>query len=96
MPAGAQSINCLLYRVPFVIQFLFKRPQVDIYLDLVFALEVTWHSPRVPADAASAIGEFAGGKNLSSLVNDLYIRGSKLPSVLGYSDAVLLTCLAND
>jgi len=83
LPAGAQSINCLLYRVPFVIRFPLKGPQVDINLDLVFALEVAWHSPRVPADAASAIGEFAGGKNLSRLVNNLYGRSSKLLAVLG-------------
>lgn len=96
MPAGAQSINCLLYRVPSVIRFLLKGPQVDIYLHLVFALEVAWHSPRVPADAASAIGEFAGGKNLSRLVDNLHSGGSKLVAILSYPDAVLLACLAND
>ena len=96
MPAGAQSVTCLLYRVPFVIQFLFKGPQVDIYLDLVFAFEIVWHSPRVPADAASAIGEFTGGKNLSRLINNLHGRGGKLLGVLSYPGAVLFACLAND
>ena len=97
MPAGAQSTNCSSYRVPFVIQLPFKRPQVHIYLHLVFALEVAWHSPRVPADAASAKGEFAGGKDFSRLVNNLHSGGSKLLAVLGYlPDAVLLACLADD
>jgi len=73
-----------------------KRPQVNIYLHLVFALEVVWHSPRVPADAASAIGEFTGGKNLSRLINNLHSRSSKLLGVLSCPYAVLFACLAND
>jgi hypothetical protein len=36
----------------------FKGPQVHLDLHLELALEVRWHSPRVPAGATSAILEF--------------------------------------
>ncbi len=49
----------------------FKRPQVNIHLHVVFALEIPWYPPRVPAGAASAIFEYAGVKNFAGLIDNL-------------------------
>ena len=49
----------LLYQVPGFLLINFKRPKIHIYLDLVLAFEILWHSPRVPAYTASAILEVA-------------------------------------
>ena len=60
----------LLYQVPGFLLVDFKRPGIHIYLYKVLAFEILWHSPRVPAYAASAILEFAGGKFLAGLVDN--------------------------
>jgi hypothetical protein len=65
MPAGAHGNGSLLYQVPGLLLFDLKGPQVCIDPDLELALEPIWHSPRVPADATSAIGELARGQDLS-------------------------------
>ena len=80
-----------LYQVPGFILDCFKRPQIDIHLHLVLALEILWHSPRVPASAASAIGELAHGKYAAILVDNLHCRCSGPLVVLRYHIAVMLT-----
>ena len=65
MPAGAHGKWSSLYQVPGLLLFDLKGPQVCLDPDLVFALEPIWHSPRVPAYTASAIGELARGQDLS-------------------------------
>ena len=86
----------LLYQVPGFILYRFKRPQVDIHLHLVLALEIPWHSPRVPADAASAILESARGKYVSCLIYNFQFWRGKSLSVLRYLGTIVHTCLAND
>jgi len=60
----------LLYQVPGFLLLDFKRPEIHVYLHLVLAFEILWHSPRVPADAASAILEFARGEFLAGFVDN--------------------------
>ncbi len=87
----------LLYQVPGLLLFCcFKRPEVGIYLHLVLAFEVGWHSPRVPAGAASPILEVAGGKHRSGFIDNLHLRCRDTLLVLCYHVAVLLACLADD
>ena len=81
----------LPYYVPGLVLFYFKRPQVNIHQYLVLALEVLWYPPRVPAGAASAILEFAGGKHVSRLIDNFQFwrrASSRIP--------VVLTCLADN
>jgi len=65
MPADAHGNGSSLYQVPGLLLFDLKGSQVCLDPDLIFALETIWHSPRVPAYAASAIGELARGQDLS-------------------------------
>jgi hypothetical protein len=81
------------YRLPGILEFLFKRPQVNIHLHLVLAFEITWHSPRVPAGAASAILEFARGKYISSFIHYLQSRRRLSPAVLHHHATVLFPSL---
>lgn len=50
--------------------FDLEGSEVDIHLHLELSLEVIWHSPRVPAGAASAIPETVIEQHLSGFVND--------------------------
>ncbi len=86
----------LLYQVPGFILYCFKRPQVNVHLHLVLALEILWHPPRVPADAASAILEFAGGKYVSCLIYDFGFWRRNRPIVLSNDALVLLRSLADN
>ena len=80
----------LLYQVPGFILCCFKRPQVNIHLHLVLALEILWHSPRVPADAASAILEFARGNYVSGFIYNSQFRRRASPGEL-----IVFPCLAD-
>jgi len=70
-PPVLVALLALLYHVPGFFPLDFKRPEIHIYLYLVLAFETLWHSPRVPAYAASAILEFAGGKYIACFVHNL-------------------------
>lgn len=59
MPAGARGEGLSLDHVPGLVLFDLKGPQVCLDPELDLALESIWHSPRVPAYAASAKGELA-------------------------------------
>ena len=58
----------LFYRVPDFLFFHFKRSDIHIDVQPIFAFEIIWYLPQVPADAASAKLEAAQRKNLSSFV----------------------------
>ena len=73
------------YRVPGFIRLCFERSHVGIYLHFEFSLEITWCSPRVPAGAASAIFESAGGKNFSRLVDNA--KGRRLLPLTVFLDS---------
>ena len=64
----------VLHLVPFVFLFDFKRPAVHVDLNAEAAAEVIWHSPRVPADAASAVFHGAGVNNPAPAVMDADFR----------------------
>ena len=85
-----------LYQVPGFILDCFKRPQIDIHLHLVLALEILWHSPRVPACAASAILEFARGKNVPILIYNFHFRCRSYLVVLHYNVLIVLTGLTDN
>ena len=53
--------------VPDLLLFCFKRPQIHIYPHLAPVFEALWHSPRVPANAASAKLDSAIFKYVSCL-----------------------------
>jgi len=86
----------LPYQVPSFLEFCFKRPQVNIDLNLVFAFEILWHSPRVPARTASAIPEFAGCQHVSCLVDDSGFRIGDCPIISSDEFLVLLPGLTDD
>jgi len=69
------------YRVPGFILSGFKRSHVDIHLDFEVSFEIIWYSPQVPASAASAILECAGGKNSTGLIDNSQNR-RRLPSAV--------------
>jgi len=75
----------LLYQVPGFLLVDFNRPQIYVYFYLVLAFEILWHSPRVPADAASAILEIARGKYISCFIYNLKFRCFESTAVLYYS-----------
>ena len=81
----------LLYQVPGFLHFCFKGPKVNIYLHLVFAFEILWHSPRVPAGASSPILEFTRGKYISRFIHDLHSWRGNSPAVLCDNTAVAFT-----
>jgi hypothetical protein len=85
----------LLYHVPGFLLLDFKRPEIQIYLYLVLAFEILWHSPRVPADAASAILELAGGKLLAGLVDNCKRWCRQGAVMCQYLWAVVFAGLAN-
>jgi len=91
-----RSFSLLLYYVPSFVLHCFERPKVNVYMYLVLAFEVPWYPPRVPANAASAILESAGGKYVSCLIDNLQFRGGKSLSVLRYRGVIAHTCPAND
>lgn len=73
--------------MPGFLCFCLKRPEVNIHLHSEFTLEIVRCSPRVPAGAASAIFEFAGGENLAGLIDDLEVRlRLQLPVFLSSGD----------
>jgi len=85
----------LPYQVPGFLLLDFKRPQIHIYFNLVFAFEILWHSPRVPAYAASAILEFAHSKLLSGLVDNRKRRCRQGAVMCQYFGTVVFAGLAN-
>lgn len=62
------------YRVPDFIRLGFERSHVGIHLHFEFSLEITWHSPRVPAHRTSTILEFAPGENSCFFIHDPELR----------------------
>ena len=74
----------LLYQVPGFLLLNFNRPEIHIYLYLVLAFEILWHSPRVPAYAASAILEFARGEYCPGFIHNLQCRCFETIAVLSY------------
>jgi len=63
----------LRYEAPGFLLFDFKRPQADINRNLTPAVEIAWHSPRVPAYAASAVPECAGIENVSRIIHNCHL-----------------------
>lgn len=86
----------LLYQVPGFLLVDFKRPGIHIYLYKVLALEILWHSPRVPAYAASAILEFAGGKYISCFIYNLQFRCFESTAVLSNLWMITFAGLSGD
>jgi len=96
LPAGNRGSIFLLYQAPGFILDCFKRPQIDIHLHLVLALEILWHSPRVPACAASAILEFTRGKNAAGLIDNFHFRCRDSLIIAHYDIAVMLSGLTDN
>jgi len=95
-PPAFVALFALLYQVPGFILDCFKKPQIDIHLHLVLALEILWHSPRVPADTASAILEFARGKYAAVLIDNFYFWRGDSTIVSHYHIAVMLSSLTDN
>jgi hypothetical protein len=86
----------LFYQVPGFLLLDFKRPEIHIYLYQVLAFEIFWNSPRVPADAASAILELAGCKYCSGFIYNLQCRRFESTAVLPYLRIVTFVRLSGD
>src|SRR4030042_5139840 len=86
----------LFYHVPGFLLLDFKRPEIHIYLYQVLALAILWHSPRVPAYAASAILEIARGKYCPCFIHNLKFRGFENTAVLHYLWVITLAGLTGD
>gem|GEM_PF-4331334 len=61
-------------QMPGLIVLHRKQPQVDSNLHLVLASEIRGHSPRVPADAASAELECTGGQYFAFFIHYFHLR----------------------
>jgi len=85
----------LFYHVPGFLLLDFKRPEIQIYIYLVLAFEILWHSPRVPAYAASAILEIARGKLLAGLVDNFNLWFRQGAIMCQYLRTVVFAGLAN-
>jgi hypothetical protein len=53
----------------------FERLDIHFNLNLILAFEILWHSPRVPADAASAILEVICYQYFSFLIHNFKRSG---------------------
>ncbi len=68
-PVRACVMLLLLYEVPTGFLLGLRGPQVDLDSHLASAFEAGWHSPRVPAEGASAILEFVRHRHVSFLMD---------------------------
>src|SRR5512133_3232077 len=74
----------------------FKGSQVHLDLHLELALEPFWHSPRVPADATSAILELVCHQHSSFLIHDLERTFGRMPAVAAEVKPVFFARTANE
>ncbi len=70
--------------------FEFERSHLGLDPHLEPAFEFMGHSPRVPAGAASAIRELAGGEDLALFIQDFYMRRRHRLAVLSNNLVVAL------
>ena len=70
----ANTLQYSVYRMPGFILLRFKRFQINANLYLDLPLELVWHLPQVPADAASPIFELTGANDLARFIDDLKFR----------------------
>jgi len=84
-PLSAPFLEPALKGSPRAVVLDFERSGIHFHLDLYLAAEPGWYSPRVPADAASAILELILVNHPSRLVHQRERRGGQPDAI--FADA---------